>query len=79
MGISTHILDTNLGTPARNVPVKLWEFRDDNTVGGSWRLLGEAYTDFDGRCKTLLGEHAVLATQYKLAFNVGAYFYDLRV
>jgi len=79
MGISTHILDISLGKPANNVQVKLWQFRDDNASGGSWRLLGEDYTDVDGRCKTLLGENQLIATQYKLAFTVGVYFYDIQV
>jgi 5-hydroxyisourate hydrolase len=78
MGISTHILDTSLGKPANNVPVALWQFRDD-PHGGSWHKLGDAYTDSDGRCKTLLGEHALVPTQYKLAFEVGVYFYDLHI
>jgi 5-hydroxyisourate hydrolase len=79
MGISTHILDTSLGKPANNVPVTLWQFRDDNAVGGSWHKLGEGYTDFDGRCKTLLGENTLVATEYRLVFGVGVYFYDLKI
>lgn len=78
MGISTHILDTHLGKPASNVPVKLWELRD-NAAGGTWVLLADTYTDLDGRCKSLLDENPLLATNYRLTFNVGAYFYDLRV
>ena len=78
MGISTHILDTNLGRPAANVPIKLFEFRDD-AAGGSWHEIGSASTDHDGRCKTLLGDHSLVATDYKLHFKVGAYFDDLRM
>ena len=78
MGISTHILDTNLGRPAANVPISLSEFRD-NAAGGAWHEIGSAFTDSDGRCKTLLGEHALVAADYKLHFNVGAYFHDLRL
>jgi 5-hydroxyisourate hydrolase len=65
LGISTHILDTSLGRPAANVAVNLLEFRDD-AAGGSWHPLGSAFTDRDGRCKTLLGEHALAATDYRL-------------
>jgi len=78
MGISTHILDTNLGRPAANVAITLSEFRD-NAAGGSWHEVGSASTDNDGRCKTLLGDHLPVATDYKLHFNVGAYFHDLRI
>lgn len=76
MGLSTHILDTNLGRPAANVLIALSEFRDD-PAGGAWHEIGSAYTDDDGRCKTLLGDHALIATDYKLRFDVGAYFHDL--
>jgi 5-hydroxyisourate hydrolase len=78
MGISTHILDTSLGRPAANVPITLSEFRD-NAAGGDWHEIGSASTDRDGRCKTLLGDHRLVATDYKLHFNVGTYFHDLRV
>jgi len=78
MGLSTHILDTNLGRPAANVPIRLTEFRD-NASGGTWHEIGSAYTDADGRCRTLLGDHSLVATDYKLHFNVGAYFHDLHL
>jgi 5-hydroxyisourate hydrolase len=78
MGISTHILDTNLGRPAANVPISLSEFRGD-AAGGAWHEIGSAFTDGDGRCKTLLGEHSLVAADYKLHFRVGAYFDDLRL
>jgi 5-hydroxyisourate hydrolase len=78
MGISTHILDTSLGRPAANVPVNLLEFRD-SAAGGGWRSIGSAHTDQDGRCKTLLGDHALAATDYRLEFEVGIYFRDLKV
>jgi 5-hydroxyisourate hydrolase len=78
MGLSTHILDTNLGRPAANVPITLSEFRDSAT-GGAWHEIGSAYTDSDGRCKTLLGERALAVTDYRLRFNVSAYFHDMRL
>jgi 5-hydroxyisourate hydrolase len=78
MGISTHILDTSLGRPAANVLVSLLEFRAD-AAGGSWHSIGSAYTDQDGRCKTLLGEHALAVADYRLEFNVGGYFRDLHI
>jgi 5-hydroxyisourate hydrolase len=63
MGISTHILDTALGRPAANVPVKLLEFRDD-AAGGSWHEIGSAFTGHDGRAGTLLGNHPLIASDY---------------
>jgi 5-hydroxyisourate hydrolase len=78
MGISTHILDTSLGRPAVNVPVSLHEFRED-ADGGSWNKIGSAETDQDGRCKTLLGDNTLTATDYRLEFNVAAYFHNIKV
>jgi 5-hydroxyisourate hydrolase len=77
MGLSTHILDTNLGRPAANVAIKLLQFRE-NATGGAWHRVGEGRTDTDGRCKTLLGDHPLQASDYKLHFDVGIYFQDLQ-
>jgi 5-hydroxyisourate hydrolase len=74
MGISTHILDTNLGRPAANVAITLSEFGDK-----AWHQIGSAFTDPDGRCKTLLGDQPLVATDYKLHFSVGAYFSSLHL
>ena len=78
MGLSTHILDTHLGRPAANVEIRLSEFRD-NAAGGGWHEIGAAYTDTDGRCKSLLGERSLIATDYRLRFSVGAYFHALHL
>ena len=74
MGLSTHILDTALGRAAANVQITLSEFRDN-----AWHPISSAYTDSDGRCKTLLGEHPLAATDYKLHFHVAAYFQALQL
>ncbi len=47
--ISTHILDLMHGRPACNVPVRL----ERQEGSGSWRMLGSASTDKDGRCAQL--------------------------
>ena len=78
MGLSTHILDTHLGRPAANVEIRIWEFRDD-AVDGGWHQIGSAYTDHDGRCKSLLGKRGLSATDYKLRFEVGVYFRSLQL
>jgi len=78
MGISTHILDTSLGKPAANVGITLSWFRD-NAAGRIWEQIGSGRTDQDGRCKTLLGDRTLTAGDYKLLFDVGVYFRDLRV
>jgi len=73
MGLSTHILDTHLGRPAANVAISLWHWHDN-----AWHQVGSALTDADGRCKTLLGDQSLVAADYKLHFNTGAYFHGLR-
>jgi 5-hydroxyisourate hydrolase len=69
MGLSTHILDTTLGKPAADVEILLSKNR-----GGTWRPLARGRTDSDGRCKTLLGEHELEATTYRLTFFTAQYY-----
>ncbi|GGR68786.1 5-hydroxyisourate hydrolase [Streptomyces humidus] len=68
--VSTHILDTSVGRPARGVAVRL------TARGGQdadWQALGGSATDADGRCKDLpaLPEGT---THVRLDFAVEAYF-----
>ncbi len=69
MGLSTHILDTSLGRPAANVSLTL-----SKLAGDTWQQLGHGLTDTDGRCKTLLGDHALEAATYKLHFATASYY-----
>jgi 5-hydroxyisourate hydrolase len=68
--ISTHVLDTASGKPARNVPVRL-ERRGST---GGWRELASAQTDPDGRCSQLLSGGAIRAGHYRLIFDTAKYF-----
>ena len=69
--ITTHVLDTAKGEPARGVPVLL-EVQDPR---GNWHLLGQGATDEDGRLKTLLLPDAPLASGvYRLTFETRSYF-----
>ncbi len=69
--ITTHILDTASGRPARGVPVTL-EAQD---AEGGWQLLGQGATDDDGRLRTLLAPDAKFAPGvYRLTFETGNYF-----
>jgi 5-hydroxyisourate hydrolase len=69
--ITTHVLDTSLGRPARGVPVML-EIR---VGGGEWKTLGRGETDADGRLRNLLPDEAKLEVGvYRLTFDTGAYF-----
>jgi len=69
--ISTHVLDTALGLPARDVSVHLE--RHENS--GEWTVVGTARTDQDGRCAQLLPEGSKLPPGiYRLAFDTASYF-----
>jgi 5-hydroxyisourate hydrolase len=64
--LSTHILDTSLGTPAAGVRVML------ERVEGR-RALAERITDVDGRVRDVAGAELAAGT-YCLRFDVAAYF-----
>jgi 5-hydroxyisourate hydrolase len=69
--ISTHVLDTAQGQPAKDVPVRL-ERRD---ASGVWRVLASARTDQDGRCAQLLPEKDALTPGlYRVGFETATYF-----
>jgi 5-hydroxyisourate hydrolase len=68
--ISTHVLDTALGVPARDMSVHL-ERRVDS---GEWRVLASARTDQNGRCEQLIPEgETVPPGVYRLAFDAAGY------
>lgn len=68
--ISTHVLDTSQGQPARGVPVTI-----EIEAAGGWNLLGKGTTDQDGRVKELLpSEVALRAGVYRLIFDTDRYF-----
>ena len=69
--ISTHVLDTARGRPAKDVPVRL----ERKEASGNWSVLGSGRTDQDGRCGQLLLDDAALpAGHYRLAFDTASYF-----
>jgi 5-hydroxyisourate hydrolase len=69
--VSTHVLDTSLGKPAKDVAVRLE--RHDNS--GEWRMLRLAHTDQDGRCGEMVTEGDKLPPGiYRLTFDTAGYF-----
>jgi 5-hydroxyisourate hydrolase len=75
-GISTHILDTVHGRPAKDVGVRL----EKKNTSGDWRLLASARTDQDGRCPQLLPEGEDLsAGVYRLIFDSGNYYVPQKI
>ena len=67
--ISTHVLDTETGTPARGVDVALYRMDEsgESRVGGGT-------TDSDGRIRRLL-EIGLIAGTYRLDFHVDGRFF----
>jgi 5-hydroxyisourate hydrolase len=69
--ITTHVLDTAKGKPARDMPVCL----DRKEASGEWVLLGSSRTDHGGRCGQLVPDDKVLSPGlYRLAFDTASYF-----
>jgi len=67
--ITTHVLDTALGQPARGLAVKL-EAQDG---AGAWTELAARATDADGRVGDLMPPGSLQARTYRLTFDTGAY------
>ncbi|MGA7729817.1 MAG: hydroxyisourate hydrolase [Chloroflexia bacterium] len=71
--LTTHVLDTAHGRPARGMEIELW--RIDPTGMGKHTLLKGAVTDEGGRTSApLLEGEAFTPGIYELVFLVGAYF-----
>lgn len=66
--ISTHVLDTETGKPAKGVPVRLSRILADGDV----RPAGSGRTDEDGRIQALLDGELHTGT-YRLTFDVDEY------
>lgn len=66
--VTTHILDTSAGQPARGVPVRLHA-----RGGDAWQPVAETATDSDGRARDL-GPDRLEAGVYRLVFDTAAYF-----
>jgi 5-hydroxyisourate hydrolase len=69
--ISTHVLDTSLGKPAADIPVRLQRY--SNT--GQWLSVASTQTDGDGRCAQLLPDgEALQEGMYRLAFDTANHY-----
>jgi 5-hydroxyisourate hydrolase len=68
--ITTHVLDTSMGKPAKGIQIHLEE-----KSGSDWKLLGSGITNDDGRIADLLSKDVLLKHGiYKLTFEVKPYF-----
>jgi 5-hydroxyisourate hydrolase len=66
--ISTHVLDTDNGQPARGVPVRVGRVLADGAIVA----VGRGRTDADGRITSLLDEPLVPGV-YRITFEVHEY------
>jgi hydroxyisourate hydrolase len=66
--LSTHVLDTARGIPARGMTIELWSVEPS-------KLLKTVKTNDDGRVDSpLLSGNDMIAGTYELIFHVGDYF-----
>ena len=69
--LTTHVLDTAHGGPARNVTVRLF------ALGDARKLVVTTATNEDGRTPApLLADEAMVSGTYELEFDIGDYFRD---
>ena len=68
--LTTHILDTSMGTPAQGVEIKLYK-RNDSSL----KLINSPKTNEDGRCnEPLLSGDLFEEGCYEIEFNIGHYY-----
>jgi 5-hydroxyisourate hydrolase len=71
MGLTTHVLDTTRGCPAKGIDLELWVL----SKSGQKILLKTALTNSDGRTDSpLLTDKDLEPGIYELVFIVGDYF-----
>ncbi|WP_077341898.1 hydroxyisourate hydrolase [Pseudocolwellia agarivorans] len=69
--ITTHVLDTSRGLPAKGLPITLFQ-QDEDSV---WHSLANGVTNDDGRIAGLLDPELVLpAGLYRMHFDTKTYF-----
>ncbi|MFL2798503.1 MAG: hydroxyisourate hydrolase [Paracoccaceae bacterium] len=68
--VTTHVLDTALGLPARGITVELFKVNSDTSV-----LINSAITNSDGRLDSpILSKKNFVLGHYELLFHVKKYF-----
>ena len=69
--LSTHVLDTSMGAPARGLRVVLERIDEHGEVA----VVGTGVTDNDGRLRDIAhGDGALTQGTYRLRFDTGHYF-----
>lgn len=68
--LTTHVLDTSVGRPGKDIAVKLLQ-----QTGDGWQGIAQGITNVDGRITDLLPAGKLLSRgNYKLVFQTGDYF-----
>lgn len=67
--ITTHVLDTALGIPGKNIAIEL-----ERQTGATWQLVGAGITDSDGRLRTLTPQGSMQTGSYRIRFQIAPYF-----
>lgn len=68
--LTTHVLDTSLGKPGKNITIRLKGFID-----GHWQTIAQGITNNDGRIADLLPPGRILKPgKYKMVFETGEYY-----
>ena len=68
--LTTHVLDTSSGMPAKNVAIKVYQCQNGNPI-----LVKTTRTNLDGRCdEPLLSGAHLITGSYQIEFDVEQYF-----
>ena len=67
--LTTHVLDTAKGCPARNIVVTV----ERSVKADEWQKLSQGVTNDDGRVADLLKKEQFTAGVYRLTFDTAAY------
>ncbi len=68
--ITTHVLDTSLGKPAKGITIHLQELKNEK-----WSTISSGITNADGRIGDLLEETQLLVPGiYRMLFETGEYY-----
>ncbi|XP_029464190.1 5-hydroxyisourate hydrolase-like isoform X2 [Rhinatrema bivittatum] len=74
--LTTHVLDTSLGTPAVGLMLQLARLEESSK---KWIELTTGSTNADGRCPGLLSPMQFTAGTYKMRFETGDYWQQFKM
>lgn len=73
--LTTHVLDTSIGKPGRNITIRLQQ--EHNNV---WQTIAQGITNIDGRIGDLLPPMRVISIgNYRMVFETAGYFNEQQV